>query len=68
MDNSERLIFDAVIEKLRSQYPKRHIDVIDADYGDVFVEIDNRKVFNITGYNLLYNLKRLCDCLDGELI
>ena len=68
MDNSERKVFDSVIEKLIDQYPKRNIEIIDAGYGDEFVNIDGRTMFNISGYNLLFNLKRLCDCLAGELV
>jgi len=67
MDNSERQVFDTVIEKFKEQYPHRDIEIID-DGGDKIVKIDHCPKFNITGYNLLYNLQRLCNCLDGELI
>ena len=69
MDNSERQVFDSVIEKFQAQYPNRNIEVVNDTYpGDEIVKIDHRTMFNITGYNLLYNLQRLCKCLEGELI
>lgn len=67
MDTEERKVFDAVIEKFKEQYPHRHIEII-SNVGDRIVKIDYRSKFNLTGYNLLYNLQRLCNCLDGELI
>ena len=67
MDTEERKIFDSVIEKFKEQYQHRHIEIIN-DGGDRIVKIDYRSKFNLTGYNLLYNLQRLCNCLDGELI
>lgn len=67
MDNSERQVFDTVIEKFQEQYPHRNIGVTNEPYGEI-VNIDYRPAFNLTGYNLLYNLKRLCDCLKGELM
>jgi len=67
MDNSERQVFDAVIENFKEKYPKRNIEIT-MSYGDEFVRIDHRVAFCITGYNLLYNLQRLCKCLEGELL
>jgi hypothetical protein len=68
MDNKERQVFDAVIEKFKEQYPHRDIEIETNAYHDAIVMIDHRPQFNITGYNLLFNLQRLCNCLDGELI
>ena len=36
--------------------------------GDEFVTINDEIQFNTKGYNLLYNLKRLCYVLQDELI
>lgn len=68
MDNTENRIFDSVIEKFREQYPNRNIEVVNGGYGDWLVRIDDEVKFNTSGYNLLYNLQRLCGCLADELI
>ena len=68
MDNTERKVFDSVIGKFKEQYPHRNIEIKDYGFDGEIVMIDHREKFNITGYNLLYNLQRLCKYLDSELI
>ena len=60
-------VFISVLEKFREQYPNRKIEYANTRYG-IIVSIDGEEKFNITGYNLLYNLYRLTKCLEGELI
>lgn len=68
MSNEEKSVFCTVIEKFRKQYPKRMINIVGGGHGDEYLTIDNNIMFNTTGYNLLYNLKRLCDELKDELL
>lgn len=63
----EKELFLEVLEHFKSQYPRRGIEIRDKGYGGI-VSIDGREKFNTEGYNLLYNLKRLCDCLEDELL
>ncbi len=60
-------IFISVLERFREQYPNRKIEYAHTRHG-IIVSIDGEEKFNITGYNLLYNLYRLTKCLEGELI
>ena len=68
MSIEETIVFCTVIEKFRKQYPERKINIIGGINGDEFLSIDDKIRFNTTGYNLLYNLKRLCDELKDELL
>jgi len=68
MSNEEKSVFCTVIEKFRKQYPERRINIVGGDNGDEFLTIDDEIKFNTTGYNLLYNLIRLCNELKDELI
>jgi hypothetical protein len=68
MSIEEKSVFYSVIGKLREQYPKKDINMVGGTNGDEFVTIQNEIKFNTNGFNLLYNLKRLCDCLEDELI
>ncbi len=58
----EKEIFMQVLATFQRQYPSRKIEL---DYNLIY--IDGEVKFNIEGYCLLYNLKRLCDCLEDEL-
>lgn len=66
---TDREIFQITIEFMARTYPNRHIRLEHASngYGDLVV-IDGEPQFNAKGYSLLYNLQRLCKCLEGELL
>ena len=68
MSIEEKSVFCAVIEKFRKQYPDRRINIVGGSNGDEFLTVDDEIKFNTTGYNLLYNLQRLCNELKDELI
>ena len=68
MSIEEKSLFYSVIGKLREEYPKKDLNMIGGRDGDEFVTINDEIQFNTKGYNLLYNLKRLCDCLKSELM
>ena len=48
---------------MQGKYPNRNIRM-----DGSLVYIDGECRFNIEGFNLLYNLKRLVNCLEGELL
>jgi hypothetical protein len=68
MSIEERSVFCTVIEKFREQYPKRKINIVGGGNGNEFLTVDDEIKFNMTGYNLLYNLQRLCNELKDELL
>ena len=61
-DLTAREIFEINLEFFQSAYPKRNIQLV-----DTLVYVDGECKFNIEGYNLLYNMQRLIECLEGEL-
>ena len=68
MSIEEKSVFYSVIGILRNEYPKKDLNMIGGMDGDEFVSVNNEIQFNTKGYNLLYNLKRLCDVLQDELL
>lgn len=64
---TDRELFQINIEFMARTYPNRHIEIRHTSYGDIVV-IDGEPQFNAKGYSLLYNLQRLCKCLEGELL
>lgn len=66
-DLTAREIFQINLEFMAGAYPKRDIKIEHTYYGDIVV-IDGEQKFNTEGYCLLYNLQRLCECLEGELL
>ena len=68
MSIEEKSVFYSVIGILRNEYPKKYLNMIGGMDGDEFVTINDEIQFNAKGYNLLYNLKRLCDVLQDELL
>ena len=68
MSIEERNVFCTVIEKFRKQYPERRINIVGGGNDYEFLTVDDEIKFNMTGYNLLYNLHRLCNELKDELI
>ena len=63
---TESQIFQINLEFMARTYPDRNIKLEHAPYGDI-VMIDGEQKFNTQGYSLLYNLQRLCKCLEEEL-
>lgn len=63
---TEREIFLINLEFMARTYPDRNIEIRRTSYGDIVV-IDGEQKFNVKGYSLLYNLQRLCKCLEEEL-
>ena len=68
MKKKKKSVFYSVIGILRNEYPKKDLNMIGGRDGDEFVAVNNEIQFNTKGYNLLYNLKRLCDVLQDELL
>ena len=68
MSIEEKSVFYSVIGILRNEYPKKDLNMIGGMDGDEFVSVNDEIQFNTKGYNLLYNLKRLCDVLQDELL
>lgn len=68
MSIEEKSVFYSVIGIFRNEYHKKDLNMIGGRDGDEFVTINNEIQFNTKGYNLLYNLKRLCDVLQDELL
>ena len=68
MSIEEKSVFYSVIGILRNEYPKKDLNMIGGMDGDEFVTINDEIQFNTNGYNLLYNMKRLCDVLQDELL
>ena len=68
MSIEEKKVFCTVIKKFREQYPERRINIVGGCNGDELLTINDEIKFNTTGYNLLYNLQRLCNELKDELI
>ena len=64
---TDREIFLIDLEFMANAYPDRNIELKHTSYGDI-VMIDGEQKFNTQGYSLLYNLKRLCKCLEEELL
>ena len=62
-DLTAREIFQINLEFMQGKYPNRNIRM-----DGSLVYIDGECRFNIEGFNLLYNLKRLVNCLEGELL
>lgn len=60
MNDSE--LFQEVLNRMAETYPHRDIKMV-----DTLVYIDGKCRFNIDGYILLYNIKRLADAIEDEL-
>lgn len=60
-------IMACVISRFQEQYPKHNIECVQQPYGDI-IRINGEDKFNITGYNLPYNLYRLTQCFEEEFI
>lgn len=67
MDGIEHKVFNNVLTAFQEKYPNRNIQV-KCEYGNQIIYVDDMPKFCITGYNLLYNLKRLCESIEDELI
>lgn len=62
VETTDLTIFMKVFNRFQQQYPRR-----DLRLNGTIVEIDGQQKFNIDGFNLLYNLKRLTEILTDEL-
>ena len=60
MKDSE--LFQEVLNRMAETYPHRDIKMV-----GTLVYIDGKCRFNIDGYILLYNIKRLVDTIENEL-
>lgn len=60
MDDKE--LFREVLNRMAETYPHRDIKMV-----GTLVYIDGECYFNINGFILLYNIKRLADALEEEL-
>ena len=63
---TEEQLFKLVLAYFRDKYPQYELDIIDKGFGEC-VSVKNELQFNTKDFNLLYNLKRLCDLLNTEL-
>lgn len=66
MTLEEKEVFNTVVDEFRSQYPERNISYA-FKYGDEYLIIDGEVKMNLVGWNLLYCLTKLCECLKDEL-
>ena len=56
-----------IVDTLSASYPHRHLQM-KHEYGNTYLYADGEAKFCATGYNLLFNMKRLCDVLEDELL
>ena len=61
MNDSE--LFQEVLDRMAETYPHRDIKML-----GTLVYIDGKCRFNTDGYILLYNIKRLADAIEDELL
>lgn len=62
-DKAEKELFNQVFEHFQARYDHRNLEI-----SAKIVYDKGKAVFNTDGYNLLYNLKRLCKTLEDELL
>lgn len=62
----ENEIFMAVFGYFAKKYPNHKLEIRHKVYGDM-VTINGNELYNLKGYGLLYNLKRLINCLENEV-
>lgn len=60
---TDKELFRAVLDRLNEQYPHANVGM-----DGTMVTMNGEIEFNTDGYNLLYNLMRLCDTFNEELI
>lgn len=58
----------AVVDKFAEKYPRRRIELREEDREHTCVYVDGQAKYCTTGYNLLYNISRLCKALEDELL
>jgi len=61
-DRNDKERFVEILNRFAEQYRSRNIKL-----EGTMVYIDGICKFNIDGYNLLYNLYRLCNALESQL-
>lgn len=60
---NDKELFREVLNRMAETYPHRDIKMV-----GTLVYIDGESRFNNDGYNLLFNIKRLADALEDELM
>lgn len=67
-DMNEQKLFALIFEHFQNKYGHANLEMVNP-YGPkrTIVSMNGEMIFNTDGYNLLYNLTRLCDALKEEL-
>ena len=60
---NDKELFQEVLDRMAETYPHRDIKML-----GTLVYIDGKCRFNTDGYILLYNIKRLADAIEDELL
>ena len=67
MKDKDFVEFPTIVEALSASYPHRNVQ-LKQEFGNEYVYVDGEPKFCATGYNLLFNLTRLCQTLSNELL
>lgn len=67
MTENQEALFRNVFVELADAYPNRNLE-LKWDYDRWVVSVDGEVKFTTLGWNFLYNLTRLCKCLNDELL
>lgn len=62
-DRKEVEMFKEVLNYFVERYPSSRLEM-----RGTIVRVNGKDVFNMDGWNLLFNLKRLCEALKDELL
>lgn len=62
-DRKEVEMFKEVFNHFVERYPSSRLEM-----NGTIVRVNGKDVFNMDGWNLLFNLKRLCEALNDELL
>lgn len=63
---TDKELFIEVVVYFAGKYPHRNICIKKESYGNI-LNVDGVERFNIDGYSLLFNLKRITEILSDEL-
>ena len=63
----EEIKFEDVVRTFAETYKNRNI-MLKEEWGNSYLYADGECKFCATGYCLLYNVKRLCEVLENELL
>lgn len=67
MKKDEMIGFGEIVEALNARYPHRNIE-LKQEGENRYLYADGECKFCTTGYCLLYNMQRLCNILENELL